>query len=194
MSAIAPHRPRRERTEIVRNSAVLAIVAVSTIAFLSSNHAGHPSATAFLAVVGCLALGGLILFAAVSIWRGASGRDSFDQEDLESLREACLQRVIDCHQPGAAAVAVRPVMPAPYAGYLWARVSVEPEPTTDPTAQLVRVRQIHGWAFSRSTAVELAQQKALTTARGDEYWESLNLAEISPGERSLVEVSPIHLS
>lgn len=193
MPAIPPYRTRRERTEITRNSTVLMVAIIATSLFASANHDGNPSTTAWLAAIGGCCLAGLAIFVMVSVWRATTGRDSFDRDDLRPLEEACVQKIIDQQHPAATAVAVRPVVPAPYAGYVWASVNVEPEATTDPSARLVRVRQIKGWALSRSMAMRLAQQK-YPVPKHTGQWEPLNVAKIIATDRNLVEVPPRHLS
>jgi hypothetical protein len=193
MSVSAPYRTRREWVEIIRNSLTLTTAMTATIVFASSDHRGHPSMTAGLAVAGFGILAGLGGFAGISVWQAIKGRRSFDPEEVAPLREACLRKVIDQSYPTAVAVAVRPVSPAPYAGYVWASVIAEPEPSTDPSRRLVRFQQTHGWAISRSVAVDLAKRRCPSPKR-PEFWEPLNLAKVTAAERELTAVSPTHLN
>lgn len=144
-----PPLPARNRAVIALHTTIVtaAVSGYLLTGAATGSWTPHPLPTVLMTLY-FAGLTGLIGYAA---WRGVTGRAQIDAESLAAIKSRCAREA--ARRPGpASAVAMRPLLPHPCSGYVYAAVTAKRLGTTTPGATEVSLRTTPGWALSRRTA------------------------------------------
>lgn len=146
-----PPLPARNRAVIALHAS---IVAAATMGYLiagtiTGNWTPHPWPAGLMTIY-FLGVAGISCYA---VWQGVTGRASIDTESLDAIKSHCAHEAT--RRPGpASAVAMRPLLPHPCSGYVYAAVTAKRLGASAgaPGTSDVSLRTTPGWAFTRRTA------------------------------------------
>ncbi|WP_018653440.1 hypothetical protein [Actinomadura flavalba] len=185
MTAETPAIPPRPPSGIANLRKTALLLALLVIAYLGiSLTRGDWTPPLWFAIGAAVFVLFTALDIAVGVTRGVTGRIRPDSEYIEAITRAVIVQTRANPRRPAAAVEVRAVDPAPFAGYVYTALVAEPQPTAKDGGS-VHVRHGQGWSLGYGGAWRKAYRLAgagVSTVR--EAMPELAVSPPRPGHAS----------